>query len=486
MADFNTLSTAFDTPPFRPTAPRPPTIAEFIREFLTDGEIAQLERQFISSCQPNRQVMWTGMLLAEAQEWADRSDMQTLSTAMGPLRKRDGKKRQTIYMRGASAEFARYITKTSHVVTLLCPPPPDRFNPKGGTNMQLVEMPILTGIIGDHAVSRIDVIHPAVRDAEDFKYQLWPSDQSDIWLENFAQNVEGMTQWPRRARKANVLRIENMLRWILSGLEEMPIFQEILPRDTAPSAAVTWRAETMATNTTSTNNREKTGKKMKKETKETQPTQTAPKVPLKVGPKSRKKTKTTAMNTASTTKTRKKAKKKTKEKTKEKTEKTEKTKKTEKKTEKKAKVKRNEKSKEKTKKIEKKTEKKTKGKIGKGAKVMRKDKTKEKIKETQPTQTTPKAPQGLEDGLKTKRKTVLRRMDMRTLRMSSPGQVDNLGKHGNESVGSVRGFWIVVFVSVVETGFISLVASSKEERIVIIIIIIIIICLSQPFLAIGD
>lgn len=52
--------------------------------------------------------------------------------------------------------------------------------------MQLVELLIVTGIIGGHAVSRIDVIHPMVRGAEDFRYQLWPVDEVHIWVETFA------------------------------------------------------------------------------------------------------------------------------------------------------------------------------------------------------------------------------------------------------------------------------------------------------------
>lgn len=88
-------------------------------------------------------------------------------------------------MRGASALFAWYIT-ADEVVTILCPPPPERLNPGGGTNLQLVELPILTGIIGARAVSRIEAIHPNVKGAENFNYQRWPVDEVDIWVENFA------------------------------------------------------------------------------------------------------------------------------------------------------------------------------------------------------------------------------------------------------------------------------------------------------------
>ncbi|KAH8747487.1 hypothetical protein F5883DRAFT_583980 [Diaporthe sp. PMI_573] len=83
--------------------------------------------------------MWTGNICEEAQKWALRKRMQTLSIAMGPLarggeppqREGKGKKSWTQYMRGASALFAWYIT-ADEVVTVLCPPPPERLNPGGG------------------------------------------------------------------------------------------------------------------------------------------------------------------------------------------------------------------------------------------------------------------------------------------------------------------------------------------------------------------
>lgn len=50
-----------------------------------------------------------------------------------------------------------------------------------------MELPILTCIIGDHAVSRIEAIHPMVKGAENFNYQLSPVDEVDIWVGNFAQ-----------------------------------------------------------------------------------------------------------------------------------------------------------------------------------------------------------------------------------------------------------------------------------------------------------
>ncbi|KIH92836.1 hypothetical protein SPBR_09122 [Sporothrix brasiliensis 5110] len=320
MDDFDALVIVLDTAPLRPTAARPPEAAEFIRQFLTDGEVVKLDQEFDSSCEPNKQVMWTGITCEAAQKWADHRGMQTLSTAMGPLRTRDalrkrlGKNGMTKYMRGASAEFAWYIASTSHVVTVICPPPPQRFNPNGGTNMQLVELPILTGIVGGRAVAKIIAIHPTVPEAVDFRYQLWPIDKCDIWRKNHVQNVDGVTQWLRRSRKATVTRIEERLRLILNGTNDMVALEAILPRDTAASTAATWGETRMATNTASTSNRSKTEGK-KKATDEKQRVKAAPTALTDVededGAKSKMKSQTTTM-TAPTTKAKKEIKNETK------------------------------------------------------------------------------------------------------------------------------------------------------------------------------
>ena len=149
MADSSAgaVASSVSSPPsFLSNTTCPPVVAGFVRLFLTEPQVTQLERQFLSSWEPNRQVMWTGIICEEAQKWARGKHMQTLSITMGPLGKGgeapqlegEGKKSRTRYMRGASALFAWYIT-AGEVVTVLCPPPPQRFNPGGGTNFQLVE-----------------------------------------------------------------------------------------------------------------------------------------------------------------------------------------------------------------------------------------------------------------------------------------------------------------------------------------------------------
>lgn len=325
MADFEALTTASDPPPPLLTTARLPTIRDFILQFLTEGQVEQLMQQFNSSCQPNRQVMWTGMPSEEAQKWADQNDMQTLSTALGPFRKHssaqrlnDGRKQsQVTYMRGASAVFAQYIT-TGKVVTLLCRPPPDRFNPTGVTNIQLVELPILTGIIGDHAVPRIEIVHPGGGDAEDIRYQFWPSDERDIRCKRFARDVE-MTPWRQRARNDAVLKIENILRLLLSGSERKPIYQAILPQDTAASIVARPSAGATATKTKREKDK-RTPTKTSKETTKKTPTKTTKETPTKTTmEKPTKKTKETPKKTSKET-TKKALKEATKETTKETTE----------------------------------------------------------------------------------------------------------------------------------------------------------------------
>ncbi|CAK7242657.1 MAG: hypothetical protein STHCBS139747_004153 [Sporothrix thermara] len=169
--------------------------------------------------------MWTGMPSGQAQTWADQHNMRTLSTVMGEVKtskQPHGKKKKswTKYMRGASAVFASKIT-ADRVVTVLCPPPPHRFNPGGGTNMQMVELPILTGIIGGHAVSRIEVVHPMVKGAENARYQLWPNDEVARWVQKYygPKANQTITKWPKRSRTPQVIRTETLLESLLSGLD---------------------------------------------------------------------------------------------------------------------------------------------------------------------------------------------------------------------------------------------------------------------------
>ncbi|PVH90327.1 hypothetical protein DM02DRAFT_43809 [Periconia macrospinosa] len=56
-----------------------------LHQYLTIEEESQIIEQFRLSWRPNAQVLWSGILREEAQEWADKHGMQTLTTVMGPL-----------------------------------------------------------------------------------------------------------------------------------------------------------------------------------------------------------------------------------------------------------------------------------------------------------------------------------------------------------------------------------------------------------------
>jgi hypothetical protein len=187
----------------------PSRLRGFINLHLAADEVRQITEQFAGSCIPNRQVLWTGMTREFAQNWADEHDMQTLTTAMGPLMENDSPARSatkksrttwTKYIHGASALFAWHVSK-GECVTVLSQPPPERFHPSGATSFQIIEEPIIKGRLGNRPVQRIDVVHPTVLGAFKASYQLWPHDHAFIWVSVFGDKKVG--HWrqvkPRRA-----------------------------------------------------------------------------------------------------------------------------------------------------------------------------------------------------------------------------------------------------------------------------------------------
>ncbi|KAF5848980.1 hypothetical protein GGP41_010118 [Bipolaris sorokiniana] len=119
-----------------------------LRQYLTIEEEKQIIEQFRKSWRPNAQVLWSGILREEAQKWAEEHNMQTLTTVMGllmdkknPLCPNHDKTRSswTKYIKGASAVFA--------------------------------------------------CVHPMVKGAEDFRYQIWPVDDTKNWDTHF-KNVQ--------------------------------------------------------------------------------------------------------------------------------------------------------------------------------------------------------------------------------------------------------------------------------------------------------
>ena len=147
---------------------------------------------------PNEQFMWTGLLREQAQQWADERGLHTLSTAMGPLmtkehvlccKNKKPTKGWSQYVKGASALFAGFIT-FEETVTVLSPSPPERFHPSGQTNYQTIEELILRAGGKDGSGIRIEMVHPLVKGAEDFRYQLWPIDETYRWINKFGSRTE--------------------------------------------------------------------------------------------------------------------------------------------------------------------------------------------------------------------------------------------------------------------------------------------------------
>lgn len=172
-----------------------PLYITIYQKYLTREEQERINQQFRGDTwRHNSQVLWSGIPRSKAQHWADEREMQTLSTAMGDLMVPEhqsclrSKQQWSNYIKGASAIFAHYISEGEKVI-VLTPPPPDKFHPSGLTNYQLIEEPILKGELGGHGLFRIDMVHPTVKGAENFKYQVWPVDQTDTWIAKFGLPV---------------------------------------------------------------------------------------------------------------------------------------------------------------------------------------------------------------------------------------------------------------------------------------------------------
>ncbi|KFY77866.1 hypothetical protein V499_02847 [Pseudogymnoascus sp. VKM F-103] len=175
-----------------------PLYLTMYRKYLTREEEEEIDRQFRGDTwHHNSQVLWSGVPHSVAQHWADERGMQTLTTAMGNLmvtehpsclRSKKTPLQWSNYMKGASAVFAHHISEGEKVI-VLTPPPPDKFHPSGLTNYQLIEEPILKGELGAHGRFRIDMVHLTVKAAENFKYQVWPVDQTHTWIAKFGLPV---------------------------------------------------------------------------------------------------------------------------------------------------------------------------------------------------------------------------------------------------------------------------------------------------------
>jgi hypothetical protein len=167
----------------------PDAIRQLIHRWLTDEEAENILLRFQKTCIPNRQVLWSGMLREHAQRWADAHGFQTLTTALGPLLYRGDLKcplrqKSLGYIHGASVIFA-WFASHGDLVTVLSHPPRLLFHPSGQTFYQLYEEPIIKGRMGNRPVGRLDTAHPAIKTASDFTYEIWPYDNSSLWIKTF-------------------------------------------------------------------------------------------------------------------------------------------------------------------------------------------------------------------------------------------------------------------------------------------------------------
>lgn len=169
-----------------------------LHRFLSTEDESRIHEQFKGpQWQPGKQILWTGIPYERSQAWAAAHSMQTFTMAMGPLmdpsdesfvRERMGKNGWRSYIKGASALFAYYIAGNERVL-VLSPPPPERLHPSGRTNYQAIEEPILKrAIAGDAPLLRIEMVHPTVKGAENFFYQIWPVDNTADWIAIFGNN----------------------------------------------------------------------------------------------------------------------------------------------------------------------------------------------------------------------------------------------------------------------------------------------------------
>lgn len=188
-------------------------------KYLTAQEAAQIFQQFQSNNWIyNGQVLWSGVPRDKAQEWAGKHHLQTLTTAMGPLMDEDHPKclkskksshQWSQYVHGASAIFAWHIAR-GEKVTVLSPPPPERFHPSGLTYYQAIEKPIIQGQLGRCAVHRIILVHPTVTESEEFLYEIWPVDKSSTWIQKFGlRNTK--RKWREIGRSGDNLRLKTFV-----------------------------------------------------------------------------------------------------------------------------------------------------------------------------------------------------------------------------------------------------------------------------------
>ncbi|KJZ70601.1 hypothetical protein HIM_09989 [Hirsutella minnesotensis 3608] len=216
----------------------PPVLQIFLEKHLEKPEREQIIKQFELTWVPEKQILWTGMTREVAQGWANRNNMQTLTTAMGPLmdkshllcpKNKKGKKRWTKYVHGASALFAWRISK-GESVTVLSRPPPERFHPSNCTSFQVIELPIVTGKFGNRSVKEIRIIHPGRPETTGFSYQLWPLDAVSSWISAFGVS-RNSTAWRQVNSKPDMIQFSSTSTHSFTHYRTVSSSMELPPHD---------------------------------------------------------------------------------------------------------------------------------------------------------------------------------------------------------------------------------------------------------------
>lgn len=174
-----------------------------VRKYLTAHEAQSIINQFSSeSWLPGRQILWESVDHPKVDEWAKRHSMQTLSIALGPLLEEGNPQylkggmtsaRTQKFMRGAGALFTWYISLGGEV-TIVCRPPPERFNPGLHTNFQQNELPILRTAIETSSLV-VYMVHPDVERATDDRYHVWPRNETHMWTDKYGKDASSRRPW---------------------------------------------------------------------------------------------------------------------------------------------------------------------------------------------------------------------------------------------------------------------------------------------------
>lgn len=181
------------------------------RRYLSENEADLIIQRFSGGdFVPNGQVLWSGMHREEAQTWGNHHGLQTLTSAMGPLmdpehlmfaKKLKSDAQWSQYVKGASILFAQHIARGERVV-VLCRPPPEKFHPSGITNYQALEEPVLKACIGMNSQFVLEMCHPMVPGAENYCYEVWPTDKTTKWVKRFGSAVDENHKWREVKLKA--------------------------------------------------------------------------------------------------------------------------------------------------------------------------------------------------------------------------------------------------------------------------------------------